>query len=116
MRDAAGQLADRLHLLRLPQLLLELAALGDVPRVDDNRADRRIAEAIDGDPFHDPPVAVRVLEAHFLADRAERVAERLGQLGAHHVAIVRMDVSRRSTGRTICVDGHPRCRSDDGVR
>ena len=30
MRDAAGELPDRLHLLRLPQLLLEPPALGDV--------------------------------------------------------------------------------------
>ena len=30
MRDAAGELADRLHLLRLAELVLELAALGDV--------------------------------------------------------------------------------------
>ena len=66
MRDAAGQLADRLHLLRLPQLLLELPALGDVARVDDDGADRRIVEAVDADAFHDPPVAVGVLEAHLL--------------------------------------------------
>ena len=65
VRDAAGELADRLHLLRLAQLLFELAALGDVARVDDDGADRRIAEAIDADAFHDPPVAVGVLEAHF---------------------------------------------------
>ena len=30
MRDAAGEPADRLQLLRLPQLLLERAALSDV--------------------------------------------------------------------------------------
>ena len=32
VRDAAGELADRLHLLRLPQLLLDRAALGEVAR------------------------------------------------------------------------------------
>ena len=32
MRDAAGELADGLHLLRLPQRFLALAALGDVDR------------------------------------------------------------------------------------
>ena len=30
MRDAAGEPADRLHLLRLPQLLLELSPVCDV--------------------------------------------------------------------------------------
>ena len=30
VRDAAGELADRLHLLRLPQLFLDQAALGEV--------------------------------------------------------------------------------------
>ena len=67
VRDAAGELADRLHLLRLPQLLLELAPLGDVARVDDDGADRRIVQTVDADALHDPPVAVRVLEAHLLA-------------------------------------------------
>ena len=37
--DAAGEPAHRLHLLRLPQLLLEQVALGDVARVDDDGAD-----------------------------------------------------------------------------
>ena len=35
MRDAAGQPADRLHLLRLPQALFEIALHGDVARDDD---------------------------------------------------------------------------------
>ena len=35
MRDAAGELADRLHLLRLGELLLQLAMLGRVERIDD---------------------------------------------------------------------------------
>src|SRR6266404_7934332 len=30
MRETAGELTDRLHLLRLAQLFLEIAALGDV--------------------------------------------------------------------------------------
>ena len=63
MRDAAGELADRFHLLRLPQLLFEPAALGDVARVDDDGADGRIGEAIDADAFHDPPRAVGVMKA-----------------------------------------------------
>ena len=37
VRDAAGELADRLHLLALRELLLERALLGDVEGVDDRR-------------------------------------------------------------------------------
>ena len=35
MRDAAGELADGVHLLRLRELLLELALLGGVERVEE---------------------------------------------------------------------------------
>src|ERR1700730_113214 len=38
MRDAAGQLADGLEFLRLPELLLEYTTLGDVPRNSANEA------------------------------------------------------------------------------
>ena len=58
MRDAAGELADGLHLLRLPQLLFELAPLGDVAGVEDDGTDRRILQTVDADALHDPPVAV----------------------------------------------------------
>ena len=37
VRDAAGELADRLHLLALRELLLERALLGDVEGIDDRR-------------------------------------------------------------------------------
>ena len=37
VRDAAGELADRLHLLRLRELRLQLALLGGLDRVDDRR-------------------------------------------------------------------------------
>ena len=37
VRDAAGELADRLHLLRLGELVLERALLGGLERIDDRR-------------------------------------------------------------------------------
>ena len=37
VRDAAGELADRLHLLRLPELVLEALPVGDVPEVRQQR-------------------------------------------------------------------------------
>ena len=46
MRHAAGEPADRFHLLRLPQLLFEPAPLGDVARVDHDAGDRGVGEAV----------------------------------------------------------------------
>ena len=40
VRDAAGQLADRLHLVRLGELRLHLLLLGDVDQIGD-RSGRR---------------------------------------------------------------------------
>ena len=37
VRDAAGELADRVHLLRLGELLLDLAEVGGVEGVEDRR-------------------------------------------------------------------------------
>ena len=99
VRDAAGELADRLHLLRLAQLLFEPAPLGDVARVDDDAADRRIVEAVDADAFHDSPRAVRVMEPHLCDDRRARVAERLDQPRRRPARDRRGAGSRRSSGR-----------------
>ena len=90
VRDAAGELPDRLHLLRLAQLLLEPPALGDVARVDHDRRDRRLAEAIDADAFHDPPAAVGMPEANLLRHGFPGVAEHLAHPQRRHVRIVRM--------------------------
>ena len=45
--DAAGELADRLHLLALRELLLERALLGDVEGVDDHRV-AAVGAVLDG--------------------------------------------------------------------
>ena len=45
--DAAGQLPDRFHLLRLPELLLEPLQLGDVAREADQADDLVLRVAID---------------------------------------------------------------------
>src|SRR5215510_14030423 len=43
VRDAAGKLADRLHLLGLSELSLELKSFGDVANVEHDAANRGIA-------------------------------------------------------------------------
>ena len=46
MRDAAGELSDRLHLLRLMQLLLETTSFRHIVSADDDpTAARRALEA-----------------------------------------------------------------------
>ena len=49
VRDAAGEPADRLHLLRLEQLLLEGLAFGDVAEHDDLELGRRASRRRSGD-------------------------------------------------------------------
>ena len=98
VRDPAGELTDRFHLLRLAQLLLELAPLGDVARVDDDGADGGVAEAVDADPFHDPPRAVGVMEPDFFHDRRAGFADGLGQAHADELAILRVqEIEDRSS-------------------
>ena len=53
VRDAAGQLTHRLHLLRLAQLFLDGPLVGDV-RHDAGDADRPVAVVIGGPPDVDP--------------------------------------------------------------
>ena len=86
VRDAAGEAADRLHLLRLPQPLLEpralgvgKLALGDVAEVHHQRAHARLLEQVaDGvlDPAPRP-----VLVAHHRLDR-HHLPRRMHHLGA----------------------------------
>ena len=89
MRDAAGEAADALHLLRLPQLLLELALLGDVG----GRADQAIqlagvvvdVEGAVADPAH------RAVGADDAVDLVVLVAARPGVGGLlDALAIVRV--------------------------
>ena len=85
---SACELTDRLHLLRLAELLFEPAPLRDVASVDHDAADRRIVEAVDADAVHDSPRAIRVMEPHLCVDRRARVAESLHQPGADQIAIL----------------------------
>src|SRR5688500_19851302 len=99
MGDAAGETPHRLHLLRLPQLLLALPkgelhrlSVTDVTVVGDDGPDGRIVEAIHADRFAPPPGAVLVqkpiLDLNYLA----RVLERVGKFFADRGEIVGMDV------------------------
>jgi hypothetical protein len=65
--DAAGQLPDRLHLLRLPQLplrppqlLLRRQPVGHVPAVDHHRPDARVVQQVRACALHPPPRPVPV--------------------------------------------------------
>src|SRR5207244_8677480 len=85
VRDAAGEPADRLHLLRLAQplpearaLLLRGFALGDVAEIDHHRADAGLVQQI-GRRLLDPaPGAVLVPHAQLVGGRESR---RLAQPG-----------------------------------
>ena len=97
MRDAAGEPADRFHLLRLAQLLLEPAAFGDVARVDHDCADRRVVQPIHRRRLHASATAVRVLETHFGRDRRAGMPQRLGHAVSRPLAIVGVqEIEQRS--------------------
>ena len=49
VRDARGELADGLHLLRLPELVLEMQPLGDVLRHEQNVRLARDRERLERD-------------------------------------------------------------------
>ena len=100
--DAAGQLSDCFHLLRLAQLLLELAAVGDVAHVDDNAGDGGIGQAIDAHRFHDAPAAVGVMEPLVFDDGLARILEGLGHPRADEITIVRVKkVEDRPAGHLL---------------
>ena len=85
MRDAARELADRLHLLRLAQLLLERVALGDVARDQRHAGGRARGVGHHGHGRLDREL--RAVPAHMDDLEAERpgapeVLERSGQLPA----------------------------------
>src|SRR5579883_1413468 len=68
MRDAAGELADRLHLLALPQRFFRLLLLGDIARADEQLADAAIgiADRDDGALHH--PLAGGIIEGILVDD------------------------------------------------
>ena len=84
MRDAAGQLADRLHFLGLPQLLFHRLALGDVARCR-----------------HDEPVALMLL-GHAREHDVDR-ARHAGHRAARRVTLVlaSADASLEQTEREL---------------
>ena len=88
MGHAAGELANGVHLLRLAQLIFQLATLREVADVDDDGADGTIGEPVDGDAFHDAPRSVRVMESRFSGDDFSRMAQRFDHADAHRLAIV----------------------------
>ena len=68
--DAAGQPADRFHLLGLPERFLagleralHVLPVGDVAMVDDDRLHGRVGQAVDADGLAPAPAAVLVLVA-----------------------------------------------------
>ena len=60
VRDAAGELADRVHLLRLGELLLDLAQLGGVEGVEDRRLALGLGLALVHRGHPDPHGAARL--------------------------------------------------------
>ena len=97
--DASGQLADRLHLLRLAQLILERSPLRHVR--DDAGAARRRAVGVVGETSdgRDPPRrSVRPCRP-ILELRVGARADRLVDPAAHRVAIVGMDAIEKRLER-----------------
>ena len=68
MRDAAGELADRFHLLRLAQRFLALAALGDVDGF--RHSARDVAMLVEHRPHREIEIALadRKMQHHLGAD------------------------------------------------
>ena len=89
MRDAAGKLTDRFHLLRLPQLRFQTALLGHVPE-NAEHADGSAAVVAHGrlDDAHRPLLALD-----------ERLLFGLQTLAVQqHLAVVGANFSARAAG------------------
>ena len=84
MRDASSELAERLHLLRLEELRLQLLLLRDIPDDADEVALLVKAELRDGE-IHREGAAILALAADLTAD-----ADDLGLVGIHIVRNVRV--------------------------
>lgn len=79
--DAAGQLGDGAHLLRLPQLGFEVALFGDVPKNAENALDGAVAAAHRRlDDAHGPQLAA--LQVLFLDFARHAVAQDVQVVGA----------------------------------
>ena len=116
VRDAAGEPADDLHLLRLLQLLLELALLGDVGGGADHAdAPRRLVVDVEGaiaDPAHGAVGPDDAVDLVVVAAAQARIGGLLDAL-----AIVR-DAPRPSTGSATAArlsHGRPKIVSKAGL-
>ncbi len=91
MRDPAGQVADRLHLLRLPQLLFRQLLLGDVELYADGAA--RLAILLEHEPaqaFEPAHGAVRQYGAE-RQPRVRTIVQRVLDLAFDHLPVFGMD-------------------------
>ena len=87
VRDAAGKLAERFHLLRLQQMLLGLFALGDV-RDNSNVADELIGGIPDlKNPDPDPANLARRSDDAVLDFQAGSAVGQRGEGGLHPLAV-----------------------------
>ena len=96
MRHTTGKLADGFHLLGLAELLLQLARLGDVAGVDDEKPLRRLACDAASDGLQVTPCPVTVVLAVFDRDRQTGIGERAFQSTRHAGQIVRMQKIKRA--------------------
>ncbi len=133
VRDPARELADRVHLLRLAELLLRSSERddgGDVPEVADDRSDGGIGEKISARDFEPSRGPVLVQGAELEIEALGRVFEDPRQSVRNRLAIVGMAEIERGTpqegGRGATegglsgrahVDDHPACvRQRDHLR
>ncbi len=91
MRDAAGEPADRLHLLRLDDLLFETAAFRSIAVVVDDGVDTRIVEQVGEHPLEVAPRAIPVPDARRHVDAAARVGHGFREPSHHGIAVFRVD-------------------------
>ena len=98
MGDPAGELADRLHLLRLAQLLLELLLLGDVEQEALVAEDRALRVAHRDRLVEHPDDAAVARDEPELAARRNALLARFAGERLHALAVVRMDAVARELG------------------
>ena len=75
VRDATGELPDRLHLLRLAELFLELPSLRDVADIEHDGSDALIVEQVGEHRLAVPPLPVAVTDPEGALHRLARPVE-----------------------------------------
>ena len=92
VRDAAGELADRLHLLRLGELHLEVLLLGDVDEMQDQPAVAAARGSVEPARGRPPRLLSRAaLEAHLDRPGMRRAVGRGGELDRDLAAVLLVD-------------------------